>query len=325
MKNVCIVGYGNIGPTHSRALEDVKGARLYAVCDIAQTALKKCLDRYKQVIAYDNFDRMLLDDNIDVIHICTPHYLHYGMIEKAVNAGKEVVSEKPITMNVEEFEKLLALKNANRVCAVLQNRYNSCVIQLKELIKSGKLGEIIAIKGFVTWKRDAAYYAQKDWRGKWATEGGSALINQSLHTLDLMIYLAGNVESVQASMHNYTLRNIIETEDTVEACLQLENNVRGLFYATNTYAIDSDPEIEIVGTNAIARYAYKKLTLNGTLVAEDALTTNGKTYWGNGHTELFKDYYENEHFFTPYDVKNTMHTVFAIYESAYHESMQVLL
>ncbi len=323
MKNVCIVGYGNIGPTHSRALESIKEAKFYAVCDIEQEAIKRCLDKYEDVVVYHDFDSMLLDKNIDVIHICTPHYLHFEMIEKAVKEGKNVISEKPITMTSEEFEKLLKMKEVNKVCTVIQNRYNNCVKKLKEIIGSGELGDILAIKGFVTWKRDSDYYIKSDWRGKQATEGGSALINQSLHTLDLMIYLAGNVKSVQSSMHNYTLKDVIETEDTVEAYLQLENHVKGLFYATNTYAVNSDPEIEIVGTKAVAKYAYKKLTLNGKFITEDVMATNGKAYWGNGHTELFRDYYENHHFFSAHDMKNTMRTVFGMYESAYKNSAAV--
>ncbi len=318
MKNVCIVGYGNIGPTHARALESVENARLYAVCDIDTAAIERCRTNYTNVIGYQDYKEVLQDDKIDVVHICTPHYLHFPMIEQALLAGKRVISEKPVAMTFQEYEKLLHIKDANKVCAIIQNRYNTCICKLKELIEQGELGDIVAIKSFVTWNRDEAYYKRADWLGKWKTEGGSALINQSLHTLDLMIYLAGNVESVQASMHNYRLQGVIETEDTVEAYLSFEKGFKGLFYATNTYAVNSDPEIEIIGTKAIARYAYKKLFVNGELAAEDIMATNGKDYWGNGHTALLQDYYDNGHYFSVADIKNTMYTLFSIYDSAYH-------
>ncbi len=92
----------------------------------------------------------------------------------------------------------------------------------------------------------------------------------------------------------------------------------GLFYASNAYAVDSDPEIEIVGTKGTARYAYKKLLLNGECIAEDRIAQNGKSYWGNGHTALLQDYYDQGHYFSMIDLKNTMNTLFGICESAAH-------
>lgn len=325
MKNVCIVGYGAIAPTHAKALESVENARLYAVCDIKEEAIKRCQTTYENVIGYLDFDEMLQDAQIDTVHICTPHYLHYPMIQRALKAGKDVVSEKPLTITRMEYEKLIELEGVEGVCAIIQNRYNPCVVRLKELIEQKELGDILAIKAWVTWNRDSKYYGRADWLGKWTTEGGSALINQALHTLDLMIYLAGNVESLQASMHNYRLQGIIETEDTVEAYLRFEDGFTGLFYAANTYAVDSDPEIEIAGTKGIARYAYKKLLLNGELIAEDALATNGKAYWGNGHTALLKNYYDKGQYFSATDIKNTMYTLYGIYDSAKHDNRIVKL
>ncbi len=316
MKKVCIVGYGNIGPIHAKALESVDNARLYAVCDIKEDAVKRCQKVYTDVTAYLDFEEMLQDENIDTVHLCTPHHLHFPMIEQALKAGKDVISEKPVAINLEEYQKLIQLEGADRVCAIVQNRYNICILKMKELLNQGTLGDIVGLKAWVTWKRDEAYYRRADWLGKWATEGGSALINQALHTLDLMIYLAGPVESLQASMHNYTLQGVIETEDTVEAHLHFEKGMTGLFYASNAYAVDSDPEIEIVGTKGIARYAYKKLLLNGECIAEDMMTQNGKPYWGNGHMALMQDYYDQGHYFSAADIKNTMDTLFGVYKSA---------
>ena len=111
MKNVCIVGYGSIGPVHANALKNADQARFYAVCDVDAEKRKVCRETYG-VKEYDDFDKMLQDEDIDSVHICTPHYLHFEMIKKALAAGKDVVTEKPVTITKEEYAALLELEGA---------------------------------------------------------------------------------------------------------------------------------------------------------------------------------------------------------------------
>lgn len=324
MKNVCIVGYGAIGPIHAKVISMIEDVKFYAVCDIDSAAIAKCREIY-DVVEYDDFDKMLKDENIDAVHICTPHYLHFEMIKKALEAGKDVLSEKPVVMTNTQFDALLETKNAENVGIVFQNRYNPCIQKLKEIITSGEIGEIQAIKGFVTWHRDASYYASGDWRGKWETEGGGVLINQAIHTLDLLVYIAGAVRSVRANMSNYTLKNEIETEDTMNVYMTFESGIRGIFYATNAYGTDSPPEIEVVGSKATARYAYNRLSINGEVVMQDAPPNSGKGYWGRGHETLINDYYTKNKFFSPEDVANSMYTLFGIYDSAKSEGKEIII
>lgn len=315
MKQVCIVGYGAIGPVHASALEGVDNARLYAVCDIDPAMRALCVEKYG-VVEYADFDEMLKDDQIHCIHICTPHYLHFPMIKKALEAGKEVVVEKPVAMTRDEFEKLQKLKDSEKVCLILQNRLNPCVVKMKELVESRKLGEVKAAKALLTWNRDQAYYASGDWRGKWATEGGGLMINQAVHTLDYFSYLLGDVKNVKAHMSNFTLEGIIEVEDTCSAILEMENGARGVFFATNGYSDNSCPYFEIAFEKGIARYIDKQLWVNDELVEQDSKSFAGKNYWGNGHEALLKRYYDEQKYFSVSDAKNTMETLFSIYESA---------
>ncbi len=125
MKNVCIVGYGAIGPIHAAALEVIDEANFYAVCDCDENRLLRCLKKY-DVVSYNNFSTMLEDKNIDTIHICTPHYLHYEMVKQSLEKGKEVVCEKPIAMTEEEFEKMLLLPNIEKVAVVLMICQTRC-------------------------------------------------------------------------------------------------------------------------------------------------------------------------------------------------------
>ena len=117
-------------------------------------------------------------------------------------------------------------------------------------------------------------------------------------------------------MSNFTLEGIIEVEDTCSALLELENGVRGIFFATNGYSDNSCPYFEVSFEKGIARYIDKQLWINGELIAEDSQAYAGKNYWGNGHEPLLKLYYDEHQYFKISDAKNTMDTLFAIYESA---------
>ena len=315
MKNVCIVGYGAIGPVHAKALENVKAAKLYAVCDIDSKRAQLCQKQYGAKI-YSDFEDVLKCKDIDAVHICTPHYLHFDMICRAIEYKKDVVAEKPVTMTREQFDSLLNISGSEKVCLVLQNRLNPCIQKLKNITENKELGEIKAIKGIVTWHRTKEYYQSASWRGRWDTEGGGVLINQAVHTLDLLVYLAGDIDCLKANMFNYSLENEIETEDTFTAYLSFKSGVKGLFFATNAYPVNTAPEIEIVYEKGIAKYSYGKLTIDGVIVAEDMKPDIGKDYWGTGHSGLLKNYYDQNFFFSPYNAKNTMYTLFAMYESA---------
>ncbi|MBR4030886.1 MAG: Gfo/Idh/MocA family oxidoreductase [Clostridia bacterium] len=323
MKNVCIIGYGNIGPIHAAALQNVENARFYAVCDKNPERVDACMKDYK-VIGYRDIDEALHDENIHSVHICLPHYLHYEVIEKALAHGKEVVVEKPITMTKEEFDGLKTIKGADKVCVVMQNRYNACITRLEEIVKSEKLGKVKGIKGILTWHRDAEYYSCDDWRGKLDKEGGGVLINQAVHTLDLMCFLAGNIKSIKGNIFNYSLEGEIEVEDTAVAYLKFESGASGVFFATNAYVDDPTPQIEVVFQNGTARYVDGKLFVNGENIEADSVSKNGKGYWGAGHPRLIKEYYDFGRYFGINDVSNTMNALFSIYESAEKEE-EILL
>ncbi len=324
MKNVCIVGYGAIGPIHAKALEKVENARLYAVCDIDAAKRAKCVSQYP-VTEYDDFDKMLLDEQIDSVHICTPHYLHFEMIKKALAAGKDVVVEKPVTMTKGEFEELKALKDAGKVCVVFQNRLNPCMIKLKSLIEDKTLGEVLGAKGLLTWYRSPKYYQSASWRGKWATEGGGLLINQAVHTLDFFCYLLGKVTAVKAHMSNDSLEDVIEVEDTLTARLQFASGITGLFYATNGYIDSPSPHFEVVFEKGVVRYIDSVLWVDGEIVARDDAPEIGKSYWGSGHSGLLKRFYDEQKYFTVTDAQNTMETMFAMYESAKYDGKMTVV
>lgn len=324
MKNACVVGFGAIGPIHAKAIEEIENACFYAVCDNNSGKIEKCLENY-DVKSYSDFDEMLKDKEIHAVHICTPHYLHFDMIEKSLKAGKEVICEKPVTMTRDEYEKLCENPDAQKVCVVLQNRFNPCAEKFRNMAKSGELGKLLTARAVVTWMRDAEYYNSEPWRGKWETEGGGVLINQAVHTLDYFSYILDGVKSVKAQMTNFTLEDVIEVEDTVSAAFKLKDGQKAVMFATNGYGGSKMPEFEAVFEKGIVKYEDATLYVDGKIVETDKKRDGVKSYWGIGHKALFKKYYEENEFYSPLDIKNTMHTLFAMYESAKNSGCEIIV
>ena len=318
MKKACVVGYGNIGPVHAAALEKISA--LYAICDNDTEKLNR-IDR-DDIVKFSSFDDCLTDPKVEVVHICTPHYLHVPMAEKALSSGRDVVLEKPAAMNLCELEHLADIIKAsrNRVCVILQNRLNNSIICLKEITE--KMGVPLGVCGFLTWQRTAEYYKSASWRGKLATEGGALLINQAIHLLDMMQYIAGEPEGVKGNIFNHSLQGVIEAEDTAEAIISFKNGCKGAFYATNAYSATMPYRLEINYPDVTYRYSdnclYEiKKDETPTIIAEDCPAKIGKYIWGNAHHAAIERFYsEKEAYGTIFDAMNSHKLVYAIYESA---------
>lgn len=313
--NSCIVGCGAIAPVHAQALSLFENARLYAVCDINKERTDAFAEKYG-ARAYYSYDECIADENIDIIHICTPHYLHFEMICRALESGKRVVCEKPAVMKKSELEALFANYDVSKVFPIVQNRKNTCVEELKRIIKEENVGRLIGVKGILTWFRDADYYNSGEWRGTKDYEGGGVLINQAVHTLDLMVYFGGGMKRVNASMRNNSLKGVIEVEDTLDAYIEFENGARGIFYATNAYAKNSPMQLELEFENGSFKYTDGLLISDGRVLCKDLGEFEGKSYWGSGHAKTLYDFYEKNKRFSLADIKDTMDAMFAIYESA---------
>ncbi|GAA0375572.1 Gfo/Idh/MocA family oxidoreductase [Paenibacillus motobuensis] len=298
--NAVIIGCGAIGPIHAEAITNSDAAHLYGVCDVLPERAEALALRYG-CRAFTSYAQVLADEAVHSVHICTPHYLHAEMAVQAAAAGKQILLEKPIAMNVLEAR---AVSNAVRTagvscCAILQNRLNPCIEAAKSLIDDGSYGKLLGIKAFLTWKRTAEYYVSADWRGKWATEGGGLLINQAVHMLDLLYYLGGEVEAVKGHIDTRVLQEVIEVEDTAEATFYYKDGKRGWLYATNGYSEDSPFFIEMHLEQGVLRYIDNKLILksNGEeqILADDmqcSKSSIGKAYWGSGHAKLIDQFYQ---------------------------------
>lgn len=323
--NTAIVGCGAIAKVHADCIRKSDGHRLVAFADIVKERAQQFADRY-QAAAYESLEEMLAGERIEVLHICTPHYLHVPMAIYALEHGVHVFMEKPPVISMEQLQQLEMLQTDRQLGFCFQNRYNPSVVIVKKLLESGEAGEIIGARGIVTWNRGESYYGQSDWRGRLSTEGGGALINQSIHTMDLLAYFLGTPVSVNAVMANHHLTDAIEVEDMMEAFLCFERGRKACFYATTAYVADAPPLIEIVCEDRTIRiedmevtYCYKDHRIEKPLVkSQEGL---GKSYWGSGHRSCIEDFYQSIENNSPFalnlpNIKDSVLLMLGMYESA---------
>ncbi len=321
-----IVGCGGIAQVHARALSEMPEAELIAFADVIPERAETMAGKYGGR-AYSSLDELLGHEKIDVLHICTPHYLHTPMAQAAAERGINVFTEKPPVIDRQQWTEFKQLGDKVRVGICFQNRYNGSTRALKDLLSTGEPGKVLGSRGFVTWRRDAPYYTESGWRGALSTEGGGALINQAIHTLDLMAYFLGPGQVLGASLSNRHLKGIIEVEDTLEAALDF-GDARGLFYAATAYSLDAPIIFELACENATLRLEGERFTRiwrDGRMEQEDYTapdpTVPGKSYWGSSHRRCIEDFYRcvvsGERF--PNDipgVSDTIELMLSVYEAA---------
>ncbi len=299
-KRVALVGCGGIAGVHAGVLTGLPETELCCFADCKRERAEEFSAAYcgGRAGAYSSMEEMLDAESPDVLHICTPHYLHVPMAAEALGRNISVFMEKPPAISEEQFVQLerAAAKNRARLGICFQNRYNESTGKIDELLREGALGGIRGARAFVTWNREAQYYSGSGWRGAWATEGGGVLINQSVHTLDLLLRWMGEPEVVEASMANHHLSEVMEVEDTVEAFLGFPGGQRACFYATTAYCADVPPLIELECERGRIRLEGEEVTVKPregeqTVFRGKKAKVPGKAYWGSGHAACISDFY----------------------------------
>ncbi len=295
---VAVIGCGNISKMHFIALSENPDTEIIAVADIKKDRADAAASEYGAK-AYYSIDELLENEAPDAIHICTPHYLHTAMAAKALAKGIHVLTEKPCSATLEEVDALRKAQtlSGKQVGICFQNRYNGCVRFAKDMLDSGSLGAVKAIRAFVTWSRDEDYYSD-DWHGTLEKECGGVLINQAIHTVDLVQYFGGKCKSLVANTSNDHLKGIIEVEDNASVRMELENGVIAMLYATTAYAENSDVIVEILTEKGKLRlegerlYAFDEKGNIAKIECGSEVVYHGESYWGSGHSALIDDFYD---------------------------------
>jgi UDP-N-acetyl-2-amino-2-deoxyglucuronate dehydrogenase len=245
--HVGLIGGGNITETHARAAHAIPGVEIAAIHGTnAEKVARLC--REHSGTPYQDFDAFLRHRPMDLVIIGSPSGLHATQGIAAAHRGLHVLTEKPIEISTARADALIEAAKQSKVQlgVIFQDRMKPHIRQLKSWIDQGLLGKILFVDARVKWYRPPEYYADSRWRGTLALDGGGAVINQGIHTVDLLLWLLGDVVRVQA--RTATLLHRIEAEDTAAAILEFASGTLGVFHATTAAHPGYPRRVEITGT-----------------------------------------------------------------------------
>lgn len=288
MATAAVIGCGDVSAVHLAAIERL-GIKLVGVCDTEPARAGN---------GYVNHCDLLDDLRPDVVHICTPHDQHVPIAIDALERGIHVLLEKPVAHTVADADRLIAAAKDHpevKVGVCLQNRYNLTTRAARTLLASGELGAVRGGSATVLWQRDLGYYRARPWRGRIARSGGGVLINQAIHTLDLMEWLLGDVVGLRGHAGRYGFGAEIDVEDTAHLLIDHAGGARSVLFATVTNVVDAPVTIEIV-TERATLLIRGDLTVSyqdgrTEMVAERLAGPGGRAYWGASHELLIADFY----------------------------------
>lgn len=301
MLGVCIVGAGVGGGIHARALQEVDEALLAAVVDTEEARGRQFAEKWGASRYYATLENALGDKEVDVVHLCTPPFLHRAQAEQCARAGKHVLIEKPLARTVAEASAIIAAceEDGVKLGAIFQHRFMPLPRKVKAALEEGRLGRLYLGDAYVKWYRSDEYYQGGGWRATRDLEGGGTLINQTIHSIDLLQWLMGPVSDVTG--RTATVGHRIETEDVGLALLGFQNGALGVIEGSTATYPGFPERIEIHGENGSVVLNEGKNQLEWHLrgedptiegaAAEDGYARDPSAVSAEGHAAQFRDFY----------------------------------
>jgi UDP-N-acetyl-2-amino-2-deoxyglucuronate dehydrogenase len=248
---VGLIGGGNISTTHARAANAIPGVSIAAIYGTNQAKVTR-LSQECAAQPYTDFEAFLNHRPLDIVAIGSPSGLHVMQGVAAAKRGLHVLTEKPIDISTQRADELIAASESFgiKLGVIFQDRCKPDIRRMKQWIEDGVLGEVLMADARVKWYRPPEYYSDSKWRGTLALDGGGALINQAVHTVDLLLWMMGDVVGVQASTGN--LLHKIEAEDTALALLKFKSGASALLQATTAAFPGYPRRLEVTGTEGTA-------------------------------------------------------------------------
>lgn len=297
-----IIGCGVIGPVHAHAIHSLPNAQLSGVCDLDRERAAALASEVGAPFVTTDYHELLARPEIDAVCICTPHYLHAEMAIAAAQAGKQVFCEKPMALSPAQMDAMIAAADAAGVQLGIcfQHRFDPVMLQIKRLVDDGKFGQLLLGGAHCRCLRNADYYNSAAWRGTWAYEGGGVLINQAIHTIDLMMWLLGDPTSISGQYATLQWGDFIEVEDTATGVVTFANGAQGHIAATNASHLDWHTRLQLFGTRGsveintgfpnectFLEFAGEKVEIT----VEDENTPGvGKACYGNSHIHALREF-----------------------------------
>ena len=335
--NVGIIGCGVVSHAHVKSFQNKEDVEVTWACDLNAGKATDVASQYGIDSVTSDYRKILADPSVDCISICTDHASHASIAVDAMEAGKHVLCEKALAADSVGLDKMISAhrKKPKLVFAgVFQHRFDAASIWLKRLIDEGAFGEILTASLDMRCLRTNEYYEADEWRGTWAGEGGSVLINQAIHFIDILAWIMGGVEAVSGAYANIVHKGVIETEDTATAALRFRSGALGAITATSGSRQTWEANFSISGTLGYLELCNGKLTKwefededKGRLLEEElAINKNaagiqiGKLYYGRGHVALIADFVdavreEREPFISGLAARHAVDIVLGIYDS----------
>ena len=332
-----IVGCGMIANFHARAITDAKDTHVAGVASRRPDAAADFAAQHG-VKAYESIEAMLADPAVDAVSVCTPSGAHLDPAVAAAKAGKHVIVEKPLEITTERCDQIIqACDDAGvRLAVTFQSRFHQSSQLMKAAVDQGRFGKITMGDAYVKWYRSQEYYDSGAWRGTWKLDGGGALMNQAIHSVDLLLWLMGDVAEISAMTATMTHERI-EVEDVAVATLRFKNGALGVIEATTTAYPGSLKRVEISGSHGTAileeedikEWAFVEETDDDETIRK---TMAGKTETGggaadpssighHGHTLLFEEVVASINENRPsildgHEGRRSVEVIRAIYDSA---------
>lgn len=240
-----IIGSGMIARFHAEAIKAMANGSLKG---IAGRSMEKTQGLAEQFTchAYDSAGELLADPEIDIVTIANASGAHLEPALAAARAGKHIICEKPIEVTTERIDQMLVAAEENDVtiAGIFNRRFYPAIQEFKKAVEAGRFGRITMVEAAIKWYRKQAYYDSAAWRGTWALDGGGALMNQSIHTIDQLLYLCGPAKAVTASMGCLAHKGI-EVEDTAVATVEFENGALGVIHGSTACWSDAGHPAEV--------------------------------------------------------------------------------
>jgi UDP-N-acetyl-2-amino-2-deoxyglucuronate dehydrogenase len=256
--HIGLIGGGNISETHARAAHDTPGVCIAAVYGTNPEKVARLSATYG-ALAYTDFDKFLAHRPMDIVAIGSPSGMHAEQGMAAALQGLHVLTEKPLDINTARADALIdaAARRGVKLGVFFQDRFKTDLLRVKKWVDQGVLGKLILVDARVKWFRPDSYYGDSRWRGTLRLDGGGALINQAIHTVDLLLWTCGEVAAVQAVRK--TALHKIETEDTLVALLEFKNGAIGSFQAATSAFPGYPRRVELTGSEGTLIVEHDRL------------------------------------------------------------------
>lgn len=330
-----VIGCGRIASVYKEVFRKMEDLEVVLALDKAETPAREFATafpgcKWSTDTSEASVRKLLTEIKPDVVHILLPHHLHRLYTIIAIECGCNVLTEKPIALSMEDADAMIQAAQINRkqLGVIFQNRYITGVQEAKRILKSGELGKVKGAFSNLNWYRPPSYYAC-DWKGKWETEGGGVVIDQAIHSIDLVRYLLDE-EAVEIDGH-YSCRVLkkrtpqVEVEDEADAAITFSGGAVYSFFATNYYTVNTPIQIEISCDNGTVHIEHQTVTVTspkGIRIIEQNKenSESGEHYWGTCHYLQVRDFYDRLRkgetvLWTPEDAAKTLEIVLGIYQS----------